>query len=163
MQNQNSQSSQEGNSKQPKDGASGTQPQTGTQSQASQNTIDPAVLDAAVEKKIAELEAARAEKAAAAEAELKAKAKEAVEPFVVKHKEEKYKIPGTEKNNYVVRHSREEKTTSGSVIEDPGSVRIQFYRPEVYNEMIRENEKTGKKNAFLEMGEKAIVLHDPTK
>lgn len=163
MQNQNSQSSQEGNSKQPKDGASGTQPQTGTQSQASQNTIDPAVLDAAVEKKIAELEAAKALKLKELEEINAAEAKKAAEPFTIKHKEEKYQIPGREKGNFVVRHSREEKTTSGTVIEDPGSVRIQFYRPEVYAEMIRENEKAGKKNAFVEMGEKVIVLHDPTK
>lgn len=86
-----------------------------------------------------------------------------VKPLKLKHNDEKYEYPGTEAENYIVRHSRFEKLSSGKEVEDPGSVRIQIYRPEVYEDLVYENEKTGKRNAFVAIGEKAIVLHDPTK
>jgi|GEM_PF-2877337 len=83
--------------------------------------------------------------------------------FTVEHNDEKYKFPIGEKKNFIVRHSRMEKLSSGQAVEDPGSVRIQIYRPEVYADLINENEKTGERNAFVQSGEKTIVLNDPTK
>ena len=52
----------------------------------------------------------------------------------------------------VVRQSQVETLTSGSVVEDPGSVRIMNYETEVYDKMV-------KTEGFLAY--KIQVLHDP--
>lgn len=87
----------------------------------------------------------------------------AKKPLRLKHKDEEYEYPAGEKENFIVRHSKMFKSPTGQSMEDPGSVRIQIYRPEVYADLINENEATGEQNAFVQSGEKTIVLHDPTK
>ncbi|GGG97389.1 hypothetical protein [Pedobacter zeae] len=118
------------------------------------------------EKAEKEAEAAKAEedRIIAEKKELDAKAAaEAAKPWKLKHNGEVYEYPASEKKNFIVRHSRMFKAPSGEEMEDPGSIRIQIYRPEVYADLIHENEKVGKRNAFVQGGEKTIVLHDPTK
>jgi len=123
---------------------------------------------AAKKQKEAEDKAAKEKADRESQEEEERKAKEEAEaaakaPIKLSFKDEKYEYPASEKKNFIVRHSRMEAMPSGAEVEDPGSVRIQIYRPEVYAELIHESKKGGNKNAFVEAGEKAIVLHDPTK
>jgi len=117
-------------------------------------------------KELEEKEAAdklKAEQEAAAKAEAQKEKEKSQKPFKVKHKDEEYTFPASEKGNFIVRHSKMFKSPTGQSMEDPGSVRTQIYRPEVYADLIHENEATGEQNAFVQSGEKTIVLHDPTK
>ena len=121
-------------------------------------------------KQLEEKEAAESEKAAEQEKlaqekkEQDAKAAAAAKkPLKLKYKDEEHEFPASEKGNFIVRHSKMFKSPTGQSMEDPGSVRTQIYRPEVYADLINENEKTGEQNAFVQSGEKTIVLHDPTK
>lgn len=122
---------------------------------------------AAADKLKAEQDAAAKEaedKAIAEKKEQDAKAAaDAEKPLKLKHNDEKYEFPAGEKKNFIVRHSSKFTSPTGQVMEDPGSVRTQIYRPEVYFDLIHENEKTGEQNAFVQAGDTVIVLHDPTK
>jgi len=129
------------------------------QTQSNQPAFSQADIDAAVARALAK----RDEEAKIQNDAAVAKAVEAAKPFKVKHKDEEYEFAGTEKENYIVRHSRTTKHESGAVTEDPGSVRVQIYRPEVYKDLMHEDEGKGKVSAFSQLGEKLIVIHDPSK
>lgn len=72
-----------------------------------------------------------------------------------------YEFDKKDADHYHVRHSRMEKLTSGVVIEDPGSVRFQQYRKEVFEDQILNQEKG--LPSIWDNGEALKVVHDPTK
>lgn len=72
-----------------------------------------------------------------------------------------YEFDPKDKAYVHVRMSRIEKLTSGAEVEDPGSVRFQQFRPEVF-----EDQKLNKEKglpSIWDMGETVRVVHDPSK
>lgn len=67
-------------------------------------------------------------------------------------------------DHYLVRHFRFEKLSSGSVVEDPGSSRYQFYDEETFDNLSNQAVKDGKQmpSKFQIQGLEVEVLHDPT-
>lgn len=65
------------------------------------------------------------------------------------------------KKNLVVRHSRMENTTSGVLIEDPGSVYYSLYSETIWDEYVDQPEEMGESSRFEGLGITVKVLHDP--
>ncbi len=67
------------------------------------------------------------------------------------------------KNKYFVRHSRVEKTTTGFTIEDPGSIRYQYYDIEFWDRFVNVPRENGGVDLLTQVsGETITILHDPT-
>lgn len=72
-----------------------------------------------------------------------------------------YEFDAKEQGHYHVRHARMEKLSSGAAVEDPGSVRFQIYRKEVFEDQVLNNEKG--LPSIWDAGETLKIVHDPTK
>lgn len=67
------------------------------------------------------------------------------------------------KNHYVVRFSRVEKMTSGHIVEDPGTVRYDYFTPTYWEQLVLSQEAMGRPDLLTRVtGETKMVLHDPT-
>lgn len=72
-----------------------------------------------------------------------------------------YELDEKDKDHYHVKHSRVETLPSGAQVEDPGSIRIQTYNKNVFEDQVVNKEKG--LPSIWDMGETLVVLHDPTK
>lgn len=72
-----------------------------------------------------------------------------------------YEFNTKDKDHYHVKHSRMEKLPSGALIEDPGSIRIQMYDKNTFEDQ-KLNQEKGLPSIW-DMGETVTILHDPTK
>lgn len=67
------------------------------------------------------------------------------------------------KDKYFVRHARIERMNSGAVVEDPGSVRYQYYTQSFWDENVLSYTERGQKDMITAVtGESSTILHDPT-
>lgn len=94
---------------------------------------------------------------------IKPAASESKEMFGNKDKDKKYPFDPKHAKSCVVRHFRNEKLGSGAVVEDPGSSRIQFYEPDIYDKLSKQPVVNGKQklSEFQLQGLEVELLHDP--
>lgn len=86
---------------------------------------------------------------------------EAEESDIIQSSDEKYSFHKKDAGYVHVRMSRIEKLASGASVEDPGSVRYQMFRPEVFEDQ-KFNKEKGLPSIW-DQGETVQVVHDPAK
>lgn len=83
------------------------------------------------------------------------------ESDIIQSKDEKYSFHKKDAGFVHVRMARVEKLASGAEVEDPGSVRYQMFRPEVYEDQVF-NKSKGLPSIW-DQGETVRVVHEPAK
>lgn len=83
------------------------------------------------------------------------------ESDMIQSKDEKYSFHKKDAGFVHVRMARVEKLPSGATVEDPGSVRYQMFRPEVFEDQ-KFNKEKGLPSIW-DQGETVLVVHEPVK